>query len=103
MTLKTFFIRFAGLIIIALAAGPVYAVTVNLLILLNLIPIELADKAYGNILTMKAIYVWTGCLLVGFGALFLKEKWGLILYFSPLYAPSLFAIIFTLIQNAAGA
>jgi hypothetical protein len=99
MTLKTFFLRFGGLIVIALAAGPLFAVTMNVMIYFQLFPESLVDKAFGNVLTMKAIYVWMGCLLAGFGSLFLKEQWRLILYFSPLFAPSIFAVIYTLLQH----
>ncbi len=99
MTMKSFFIRLAGFIAIALLAGPVYALTVNALVLAQLIPAELVDKAFGNILTLRAIYVWIGCLLVGFASIFLKANWRYIFYFSPLYAPSLFAVIYTLMQS----
>lgn len=98
MNWKTFAIRFAGLIAIALAAGPLYALTLNLLILARQIPEDLIDKAYGNTLTMKCVYVWLVCLLAGFGSIFIKGSWRYILYFSPLYAPALFAVIYTLIQ-----
>lgn len=99
MNLKAFFMRLAGLVVIALAAGPVFGLTVNLLLAVGLIPVELVDKAFGNILAIKAIYIWFGCLIVGFASLFLKESWRLILYFSPLYAPSLFAVAYTLVQQ----
>ena len=98
MNWKTFALRFAGLIVIALAAGPLYALTMNLLIITKQIPEELIAKAYGNTLTLKCVYVWLVCLLAGFGSIFLKDSWRYILYFSPLYAPSVFSIIYTVIQ-----
>lgn len=98
MNWKTFAFRFAGLILIALLAGPLYALTMNLLILAQQIPQELIDKAYGNVLTLKCVYVWLACLLVGFASIFLKQSWRHALYFSPLYAPSVFAVIYTVIQ-----
>ena len=98
MNWKNFALRFAGLIVIALAAGPLYALTMNLLIIAKQIPQELIDKAFGNTLTLKCVYVWLACLLIGFGSIFIKDSWRHILYFSPLYAPSVFAIIYTVIQ-----
>ena len=98
MNWKTFALRFTGLIVIALLAGPLYALTMNLLILAQQIPQELIDKAYGNTLTLKCVYVWLAGLLLGFGAIFIKQDWRYILYLSPLYAPSVFAVIYTVIQ-----
>ncbi len=99
MTFKEFFIRFAGLILIALAAGPLYAVTFNLLVFFNIVPLENADKAFGTIVTTRATYVWLACLLPGFASLFMRTKWRLLLYFAPLFAPSLFAVFFTLMHR----
>lgn len=99
MTYKTLIVRFGGFILIALAALPLYAVTVNALVYFQIITPELADAGYGNELTMKAMFVWMGCLLPGAIAIFVQQKWARILYFSPLYAPSLFAAIYTAIQN----
>jgi len=99
MTMKTFFIRFAGLIVIALLAGPLYAITVNFLVLTNMIPPDLVDKAYGNVLTLRTIYVWIGCLLVGFASIFARGSWRYIFYFSPLYATPIFAVVYTMLQS----
>ncbi len=98
MNWKTFAFRFTGLIVIALLAGPLYALTMNLLILANQIPQELIDKAYGSVLTRQCVFVWLFCLPVGFGSIFLKQNWRHALYLSPLYAPSAFAVIYTVIQ-----
>ncbi len=101
MNWKDFLLRLAGFVVIAVAAMPVFALTINALVLFSLIPPTLMESGFGNIVTMKAVFVWAGCLLTGFGGIFIKEKWGLILYLSPMYAPALFAVVFTLIQKPA--
>lgn len=98
MNWKTFALRFIGLVIVALAAGPLYAVTVHLLVLSGLIPENLMDKAYGSALMSKSAFIWMGALLLGFCSIFLKDSWRYILYFSPLYAPALFAVVYTALQ-----
>lgn len=98
MSMKTFLIRLLGLVIIALSAGPLFALTMNLLLAAGMIPQELIDKAFGSALTMKCVYVWMGCLLLGFGSLFVQGNWRYLLYLSPLYGPSFFAILYTVMQ-----
>lgn len=97
MNWKDFALRLVGLIAIAIAAGPLYAVVVNLLLKAGQIPADLVDKAYGTTLITQCVYVWITCLPLGFLAIFLKENWRYLLYFSPLYAPSLYAIIQTIL------
>lgn len=98
MNWKVFTLRFAGLILIALAAGPLYGLVMNLLLATEQITPEMIETAYGNALTMKCVYIWIGCLLLGFGSLFANENWRYLLYFSPLYAPVLFALLYTIMQ-----
>ncbi len=98
MTKKIFFLRFAGFLLIAVAALPVFAITVNALVALNLIPEELKDKAFGNELTFRAVIVWCGALISGFAGIFPRENWRHVLYFSPMYAPALYIVIHTLMQ-----
>ena len=98
MTKKVFFYRFAGFILIAISAIPLYALTVNVLLFFNLIPQDLRDTAFGHEMTFKAVVVGCGCLVLGFAGIFPKESWRHVLYFSPAYAPSLYAIIHTMTQ-----
>ncbi len=94
MNAKTFALRFIFLIVIAIAAGPVYAITVNAMVFFGIAPYD------GTALTMQAVYVWLGCLLIGFGSMFIKDDWRLTLYLSPLYAPSLYILVFTIMQGS---
>lgn len=98
MNWKIFALRLAGLIAIALAMFPLFGLTMNMLLYFELIPSGVIDKAAGNVITMRSMYVWLGCLVLGFASLFLKDSWRYILYFSPLYGPCVFAVIYTLMQ-----
>lgn len=98
MTKKTFFIRLAGFVVIALAALPVYSLAMVAMVVLQLVPQDLMDTGYGNDLTFRAVVVWCGTLVPGFAGIFPKENWRYVLYFSPLYAPALYAVIYTLAQ-----
>jgi hypothetical protein len=98
MNWKSFALRFAGLLAIALAMFPMFGLTMNLLVLLKLVPLEMMDKAMGTEIARQAMYVWLGCLIPAFASIFFQGSWRYILYFSPLYAPSLFAVVYTLMQ-----
>jgi hypothetical protein len=98
MTKKVFLLRFAGFLLIAMAALPAFALTFNALVLFDLIPAELKDKTFGNELTFRAVIVWCGALILGFAGIFPQENWRHVLYFSPLYAPALYAVVHTLTQ-----
>lgn len=98
MNWKSFALRFAGLIAIAVAMFPLFGLTMNLLVLFKLVPLEMMDKAMGTDIARQAMYVWLACLVPAFASMFLKGNWRYILYFSPLYAPSLFAAFYTIMQ-----
>ncbi len=98
MSKKEFFIRFLGFLVIAVAAGPIFALTFNGLVLFDLIPQEVKDTAFGRELIFRSVVVWCGSLLLGFIGVFPRESWRYVLYLSPLYAPSLYAIIHTIAQ-----
>jgi ABC-type microcin C transport system permease subunit YejB len=101
MDWKKYGLRFLGLMVLVVAGFYAFALTTNILILIHAFPQELVDKAFGVELAQKTMFVLVGSTLLGLVAVFLKEQWRLILYFSPLYAPSLFAVIYTLMQGSA--
>ena len=98
MNWKNFALRFAGLIVIALAMFPLFGFTVNMLVFFKLVPAEMVDKALGADIIRQSMYVWMASLPFGFASLFFQASWKYILYFSPLYAPSLFAIAYTVLH-----
>ncbi len=99
MTWKLFLLRFAGLILLAALAWPLYAITVNGLLWFDLISPELIEQGYGHALTLRMVFVWLTAIAAAFASIFVKDDWRLVLYLSPLYTPSLFAIAYTLVQR----
>ncbi|GEM_PF-2176508 len=98
MSWKDFLIRLAGFILIAIAAMPAFAIAFNLLILINAIPAELAESGRGNEVILRSVFVWTGCLPIGFAGIFIRRNWGKLFYFAPLYAPVLFALTYMIVR-----
>lgn len=83
-------------IILALLAGPLYALTINLLIMADVFSNSGASSNIGEELITKAVFVWMGSLVFGIASLFIKHKSHKLLVAVPLIAPSLFAIIYAL-------
>lgn len=99
MNWKIFALRFIGLIVLAaIGIALLYPLAFHALVLFKLIPEELMDKAFGHALMIKSAFTWMGAVIAGFAAIFLKGHWRYVLYLSPLYAPSVFAIVYTLLQ-----
>jgi len=90
--------KIIGLILIALLGGLAYAVTVNLMIKFDILPVENLS-GFGEEMTQKAVMVWMGCVLLSIVSLFVEKWWRHIFAFSPLYGPSIFSIAYTLIQT----
>lgn len=99
MNWKTYLIRFAGLVVIAAAGSYLYAITFHALQGMGQIHVDMENKAFASILTIKTTYVWMASVIAGFISIFIKDNWRYVLYLSPLYAPPLFAAIFTLVQE----
>ncbi len=95
----TLFLRILILISSSLLGITLYALTFNLLQFGNLMPSDAADTYFGEVLTNKATFVWLGAVVIGLCSLFVQKK-GLriAMLIAPLLIPSIFAVIYTLIQ-----
>jgi len=93
------FLRILILISSCLLGITLYALTVNLLVFGGVVPENAEDINFGEILTQKATFVWLGAVVIGLCSLFIKIK-GLriAMLLAPLLIPSIFAVIYTLIQ-----
>lgn len=94
MDWKTFLYRLMIFIIIVIMGGFLFAVTANLLIKFGLMP----DGFDGRLLAQKTTYIYMSATVIGFISIFIKQDWRNILLFAPLYAPSIFAIIYTVMH-----
>lgn len=101
MNIQTILLRLAGFIAIAIAGGFLCAITANILVALGLVPDMLGAQPFGKAMLTNAVFVWMGTILVSFISVFIKDNWRWVLYTAPLYAPSIFAIIFTLSNKGA--
>lgn len=97
--LATFLKRLALLVAACVAGFHSFPVVFHVLISLDLVPQGDGAEGFGTHLIQRVIYVLCGCGLLGMLGLFIKERWGLVLLLSPFYAPSLYAIAYTLSQR----
>lgn len=87
--------RFLLLIVFSLLAGPLYALTINMLIALDVFQTGEVNFTMGENMTRKSVFIWMGGLIIGASGIFVKAK-NFYFFAVPLIAPSLFAIIYTL-------
>lgn len=87
------------LITISLLGGLVFALAVNVMIMTNIVDADSVQGGFGYLMTSKAVFIWIVSVVLGIVSLFIKQKWRYFLLFSPLYAPILFALLYTLSQR----
>ncbi len=85
--------RFLLLIVFAVLAGPLYAITVNIMIALDIFQSGEVNFTMGEEMTRKAALIWMGSLLIGATGIFVKTK-NFYFFSVPLIAPSLFALMY---------
>ena len=91
--------RLIWLVLIAGLGGLAYALCANILVLSGILQADSVATSFGVDMTNKAVMVWIVCVLLALAASFMQSKLRYILLLSPLYAPSLFAVIYTLINK----
>lgn len=87
--------RFLLLIVCALLAGPLYALTINMMIAFDVFQTGEVNFTMGEAMTRKSVFIWMGSLIIGAVGIFVKAK-NFYFFAVPLIAPSLFALIYTL-------
>lgn len=92
-------IKILSLVVIALIGFTLVSVNLNLMTVFNVIDVDAVDSSFGNTIINRAVIVWQVSVLIALGSLFIKQKWRYILTLLPIYAPSLFALIFALSQR----
>jgi hypothetical protein len=96
MNAKSFFIRFAGLTVIAALGWVAFAIAVHGMIMIGMTASE-EDGSFGTVLAHRTAIIWMGAIVLGFISLFIKDSWRNALYFAPLYAPPVFVIFQTIL------
>lgn len=91
--------RFVVLIIIGLLGGLLFSFSVNIMIMTDILDVDNVRGGFGYEMTSKAVFVWVTAFVLGIISLFIKEKWRYILLLSPLYAPTVFALLYALSQK----
>lgn len=92
-------IKILGFIVIALIGFSLVPLMANLLTLLNVIDVETIPEGFGNAMITRATYIWLGSVVLAFFSLFIAAKWRYALKLAPLYAPTIFIIIYALSQK----
>lgn len=100
MNWKTLLIRL-GLLIVAVAAGmALLAVSINVMIFLQWLPEAINGIPAGYAILNKTSFVFMGAIVAGIVSIFLTANWRWVFLLAPLYAPTLFAIMYTLMNRA---
>lgn len=97
--MKAALLKLLWVVLIAGLGWILYAFCLNILIATGLLNANDAGTSFGYEMTHKAVIVWLICVPLSVWASFMQSKLRLILLFAPLYAPSLFAVIYTLLNR----
>lgn len=95
-------LKLLWVILIAAGGYMAYPVTANLLVVSGLLQSGAVATAFGAEMTSKAVLVWLACVPLSVWASFMHSRMRYILLLAPLYAPSLFAVVYVLL-NRSGA
>lgn len=98
MNLKIFLLRFAGLILFTIMGGLLVALTLNVLIMIGVMPDAEGTDGFGKVLMRQTAFVYMASIVAGFAGIFVRDSWRWVLYLSPLYAPAVFTAIYTTIN-----
>ncbi|MCI5059804.1 MAG: hypothetical protein MRY79_01895 [Alphaproteobacteria bacterium] len=96
--MKQIFFRLIILVTLSLLGGLLYAFSVNLMIMGGMLSSDTIANNFGRELTEKTVLVWLGAIVLGFISVFIQADWRKTLLFCPLLLPSLFALIYVIIQ-----
>lgn len=94
-------LRLLWVIIIAGLGGIFYAIVANALVVSGILSGDNIATSFGYQMTQKAVLLWLACVPLAVWAVFMQTKLRYILLLSPLYAPSLFAILYALTRAQA--
>lgn len=94
-------LKLLWVVIIAGLGGLLYACMANVMVMSGLLSGDDVAAAFGVEMTQKAVLVWLVCVPLSIWASFMQSPLRFILLFAPLYAPSLFAVIYTLANKGA--
>jgi|GEM_PF-4629288 len=84
-------------LIISIAAGWIlFPFIANLLIYMGLYPENAMDTNFGPEMIQKAVFIWFGSTIISIAYLFVKTNIRYFFLLLPVFAPSLFGIIYAL-------
>lgn len=99
--MKAALLKLLWVILIAGLGWLFYALCANLLVITGLLNADQVATSFGVEMTNKAMIVWLVCVPLSVWASFMQSKLRYILLFAPIYAPSLFALVYTLLARGA--
>lgn len=87
-------LKFLWVVIVSGLGGLAYAITANVMIAAGMLDSSAVGDAFGQEMTGKAAIVWMVAILAAIASVFIASRWRYVLLFAPLYAPSIFAVVF---------
>ncbi len=92
-------LKLLWVVLIAGLGWLVYPLCANILVAAGFLSGDDVGTSFGVEMTHKAVMIWLICVPLSVWATFMQSRWRLILLFAPLYAPSVFAVIYTLLNR----
>jgi hypothetical protein len=99
MDWKSLLIRLVVLALAAAGGMTLFSLAFHGLVMLQLVPDQINGVPAGTDITTHAAYAMMASIAIGVIGVFIRPNWRYVLLLAPLYGPTLFAIIYTLINQ----